>query len=216
MNVRGVREGEGEIKRKQRAAELCKRKTRERKKKKHTPRVRLEQLRERLGVELVVAEVQARVDRLERLEVDVELLLLAVVGHHGPRVEHEPVGRHLRVELEPLLRRRDRSQDRLPVDAVLDVGGGAELVAEHLGHAGDLVARGHDERDHRGAVAAGLLEALDELFFFFCLFVCVCRGREVSKRTRKEREREPPSPRSLLPFLDHHHRNTSERESAPS
>jgi hypothetical protein len=44
-----------------------------------------------LGVELVVAQVQRGVDGLERLEIDVHFLLFAVVCHHSPRVQHEPV-----------------------------------------------------------------------------------------------------------------------------
>ena len=41
-----------------------------------------EQLIQGLGVELVVAQVEGRIDGLERLEVDIHAPLLALVGHH--------------------------------------------------------------------------------------------------------------------------------------
>lgn len=46
---------------------------------------------QRLRVELVVAEVQRRVDRLERLKVNVHLLLLALVRHDRAAVHHKTV-----------------------------------------------------------------------------------------------------------------------------
>ena len=51
---------------------------------------------ERLGVELVVAEVERRVDGLERLKVNVDFALLVLVCQNGPAVDHQPVGRYLR------------------------------------------------------------------------------------------------------------------------
>jgi hypothetical protein len=44
-------------------------------------------------VELVVTEIQRRVDSLERLEVDVNFLFLALVCHNRSTVQHETVGR---------------------------------------------------------------------------------------------------------------------------
>jgi len=78
------------------------------------------------------------VDRFERLEIDVQLPLLPVLVHHCPREQDEAVGRDARVEFEALLRRRDRTEHRLPVDAGLDVGRRAELVRQHLLHARHL------------------------------------------------------------------------------
>ena len=86
--------------------------------------VGLEQLGEGLGVELVVTEVQRRVDGLERLEVDVDLALLALGRQDFTAVNHQAVGGDLVVELETLLGRRDGGQDRLSVDSRLDVGCG--------------------------------------------------------------------------------------------
>ena len=68
-------------------------------------------------MELVVAEVERRVDRLEGLEVDVDLLFLALVGDDGAAVDDQAVGRNLGVELEPVLDRSDGAEDRQPVDS---------------------------------------------------------------------------------------------------
>lgn len=51
-----------------------------------------------LGVELVVAQVERRVDGLERLEVEVHPLLFALVGHDSPAVDHQPVRGHSGIE----------------------------------------------------------------------------------------------------------------------
>mmetsp|Transcript_43083 Transcript_43083/g.87117 ORF Transcript_43083/g.87117 Transcript_43083/m.87117 type:complete len:426 (-) Transcript_43083:275-1552(-) len=88
----------------------------------------VQQLVERLCVELVVAQVQRRVDRLERFKVDVHLALLAVFGDDEAAVEHETVGRDVAVALEALLGRGDGAQHRLPVDATLNVRGRAILI----------------------------------------------------------------------------------------
>ena len=59
--------------------------------------VRLEQLAQGLGVELVVAQVQRRVDWLEGLEVDVDLALLALGGDDFTAVDDEAIRRDLGV-----------------------------------------------------------------------------------------------------------------------
>jgi len=59
---------------------------------------------------------------LERLKVEVDLLLLALVGEDGTAVDDESVGWDLVVELETLLGRGDGGQNRETVDARLDVG----------------------------------------------------------------------------------------------
>ena len=137
------------------------------------PVVGLEELAQCLGVELVVAEVERRVDGTEGLEVEGDLLLLAVVGDDGAGVEHEPVGGHPAVELEPLLGGGYGGQHGLAVHPALDVGGGPVLVAQHLGHPGDLVARRHDERDHARAVAPRRVQPLDQLLHLPYLDVLV-------------------------------------------
>ena len=121
-----------------------------------------EQLGERFRVELVVAQVERRVDGFERFEIDIDFLLLAVVGDDGPAVDDETVGRHFVVQLEPLLDRRDGRQDGESVDAGFDVGGGAELVGQHFTHAGDLVFGGNDEGNHGSAVSPGILQSFDQ------------------------------------------------------
>lgn len=62
----------------------------------HSLAVGLEQFAERLCVELVVAEVQGRVDGLERLKIYVDLFLLAVLRQDGTRVQHQAIGGDLR------------------------------------------------------------------------------------------------------------------------
>lgn len=113
--------------------------------------VGLEQLGEGLGVELVVTEVQRRVDGLERLEVDVDLSLLALGGQDFTAVDDEAVGRDLVIELEALLGRRNGRQDRLPVDAGLDVRRGALWWRRWL--------------DRRAGAEAGLCNSRTYVFF---------------------------------------------------
>jgi hypothetical protein len=86
--------------------------------------VRLEQLAQCLGVELVVAKVQRGVDGLEGLEVDVDLALLAFCGDDFTAVDDEAIGRDFGVELQTLLGGRDGREDGETVDTGLDVGGG--------------------------------------------------------------------------------------------
>ena len=74
-----------------------------------------------------------------------------------------------------MLHGRDGAEDGEAVDAGLDVGRGAVLVGQHLGDAGDLVARRDDQRDHGRAIAAGLLQALDQLLHLPDLHVLVRR-----------------------------------------
>lgn len=47
-----------------------------------------------LSVKLVVAEVQGSVDRLKRLKVDVNFLLLAFLCHNGATVHNQTIGRY--------------------------------------------------------------------------------------------------------------------------
>ena len=66
------------------------------------------------------------------------LLLLPLVRDDGAAVDDEPVARHPLVQLEPVLHRRDGAQHGQAVHPGLDVGRGAVLVGQHLGHAADL------------------------------------------------------------------------------
>ena len=54
-------------------------------------------------MELVVAQIQRRVDGLEGLEVDVNLPLLSLRGEDFTTVYNKAIGRDLVVELEALL-----------------------------------------------------------------------------------------------------------------
>ena len=90
--------------------------------------IRLEQLAQCLGMELVVTEVQRGVDGLEGLEVDVDLALLALGGQDFTTVDDEAIGRDLGVQLQALLGRGNGGQDGQTVDTRLDVGGGALKV----------------------------------------------------------------------------------------
>jgi beta-galactosidase GanA len=86
-----------------------------------------QQLRKRLSVELVVAQVQGRVDWTERLEVDVDLPFLAFSGQDFSTVHNQAIRWNLVVQLETLLCGCDGGQNRLSVDTGLDVGGGTLL-----------------------------------------------------------------------------------------
>lgn len=83
----------------------------------------LEQLGERLSVELVVAKVEGSIDWAERLEVDVDLSLLALGGQDFTTVDDETIRWDLVVKLETLLGRGNGGEDGLSVDAGLDVRG---------------------------------------------------------------------------------------------
>jgi len=115
-----------------------------------------------LRVELVVAEIQGRVDGSEGFEVDVDLAFFPVFGDDGPAVHDQSVGRALVVEFQALLRGGDGAQDTQSIDARLDIGGGSVFVAEHFVDAGNLVTGGDDERDHRRSVSSGGLQVFDE------------------------------------------------------
>jgi hypothetical protein len=86
--------------------------------------VRLKQLGQGLGVELVVAQVKGSVDGLEGLEIDVDLSLLSFLGQDFTTVDDQAVRGDLVVQLETLLGRGNGGQDGLSVDSRLDVGGG--------------------------------------------------------------------------------------------
>ncbi|KAI3478310.1 hypothetical protein L1887_59786 [Cichorium endivia] len=136
--------------------------------------VGLEELAERLCVELVVAEVERGVDGLEGLEGEVDLLLLALVCEDGAAVNHETVVGDAIVQLETLLCGGDGGEHRQTVDTRLDVGGCAVLLGEHVGSLGDLRSWWQDERDHRGACTASRIELLDELLDLPDLDVGLC------------------------------------------
>mmetsp|Transcript_13143 Transcript_13143/g.55199 ORF Transcript_13143/g.55199 Transcript_13143/m.55199 type:complete len:508 (+) Transcript_13143:683-2206(+) len=125
--------------------------------------VALQELGEHLRVELVVAHVQRRVDGLEGLEVDVQLLLLALIRQHGAAVNQQAVRRHAAVPLQARLRGADGVKHGLPVHARLDVGRRAGLVREHLVRQVDLALGRDHQGDHGRAVAASLLQAFHEL-----------------------------------------------------
>ncbi len=57
----------------------------------------------RFALEFVVASVQRRVDRLERLKVDVQLLRLVLRGDDSAAEQNQSVRRQLRVKLQALL-----------------------------------------------------------------------------------------------------------------
>lgn len=84
--------------------------------------VRLEQLAQGLGVELVVTKVERGVDGLEGLEIDVNLALLALCGDDFTTVDDQTIRRDLVVQLETLLGGGNGRQNGESVDARLDVG----------------------------------------------------------------------------------------------
>jgi hypothetical protein len=85
--------------------------------------IRFEQLAQGLGMELVVTEIQRRVDGLEGLKVDIDLALFTFCSDDFTAVDDKAIGRDLGVELQTLLRGRNGRQDGETVDTGLDVGG---------------------------------------------------------------------------------------------
>ena len=72
-------------------------------------------------MELIVAKVEGGVDWLERLEVDVDLPLLAFRSKNFTTVNHQPVWWNFVVKLQSLLCRCNGREDGLAIDAGLDV-----------------------------------------------------------------------------------------------
>ncbi len=90
------------------------------------------QLRKSLSVELVVAQVERGVDWSKRLEVDVDLPLLAFGGQDFTTVDDEAIWWDLVVQLETLLCRSNGGQDGLSVDTGLNVRGSTLWIAVSL------------------------------------------------------------------------------------
>eukprot|EP01139_Manchomonas_bermudensis_P004802 Amastigsp_a174357_3920.p2 type:complete len:189 gc:universal Amastigsp_a174357_3920:590-24(-) len=120
----------------------------------------LQQLAQRLHVEARVAHVKRGIDWSERLDVDRDLLLLAVLRNHGPAEDHKPVRPDLGVQLELRLARGDRREHRETVHARLDVRRSARLFGEHRVDLGDLVTWPNDQRNHRRPAPTGALKRL--------------------------------------------------------
>ena len=144
--------------------------------------VRLHQLRQRFRVKLVIAQVQRRVDRLERLKVNVHFPLLPLVRDHRAGVHDEPVRGHFRVELETLLGRGDGAQDRLSVHPGFNVRGRPVLGLEHRLGLADLRLWRQDEADHGRPVAFCFVQHFDKLSEAW--WSSVGRGREREVRGR--------------------------------
>ena len=60
-------------------------------------------------MELIVTQVQRRVDWLERLKINVDALFFAVVSQDSATVQHQAVIRNAGIQLELLLSRCDCS-----------------------------------------------------------------------------------------------------------
>lgn len=86
--------------------------------------VRLQQLTQRLGVELVVTKVEGGINGLEGLEVDVNLPLLSFRGDNFTTVNNQSIRGNLVVQLETLLGGGNGRQNGESVHSRLDVGGG--------------------------------------------------------------------------------------------
>lgn len=82
-------------------------------------------------MELVVAQVQRRVDWFERLEIDIDFAFLPFLGQDFTAVDDQAIGRDFVVKLEALLGRGNGGKDGLTVDARLDVRCGALACVRH-------------------------------------------------------------------------------------
>ena len=72
-------------------------------------------------MKLVVAKVQGGINRLERLEIDVDLSFLALRGQDFTTIYDQAIRRNLVIELQPLLGRGDGRKNGLPIDSGFDV-----------------------------------------------------------------------------------------------
>jgi len=102
-----------------------------------------EKLLEGLSVEAVITHVQGCVDGLERLEINTDLLFLALISEDGADKKHKAVGGALVIQLEALLGTCDCTEHREPVHTGFDVGGSTGLIGKHLVHLCICVALGH-------------------------------------------------------------------------
>lgn len=85
--------------------------------------VRLKQLAQGLGVELVVTKIKRGVDGLEGFKIDVNLAFLAFRGDDFTTVDDQAIWWNLVVQFETLLGGGNGRQDGESVHARLDVGG---------------------------------------------------------------------------------------------
>ena len=76
-------------------------------------------------MKFIVAEIQRSIDRLERLEINIDLSFFALGCDDFTAVDDQAIRRNLGVELQPLLGRGDGGQDGLAIDARFNVGSGA-------------------------------------------------------------------------------------------
>ena len=146
--------------------------------------VGLEHTVELLGVELVVAEIQVTADGLEGLNVESELLLLAVLSQNGAGEEHETVRGDTVDELQAAERSSNSTLDRELVSVRLDVGRGTKLIVEHSNGVGNLILRGNVNSNDGSADTASSLEHLNELLDLVALnillsLIHVIHGSEV-------------------------------------
>eukprot|EP00754_Rhynchopus_humris_P023566 Rhum_TRINITY_DN14840_c11_g1::Rhum_TRINITY_DN14840_c11_g1_i3::g.125328::m.125328 len=117
-----------------------------------------------VNVELVVAHVLRLAHRLERLDVDRQLLLLVVLRHHVTAEQDQSVRRRTVVQLQLRQARRDRRLHCQLRRVRLDRRGRAVLVVQQLRRLRDLVLGRDHQRDQTGGRhALGLLQTLDHL-----------------------------------------------------
>mmetsp|Transcript_6851 Transcript_6851/g.12224 ORF Transcript_6851/g.12224 Transcript_6851/m.12224 type:complete len:314 (+) Transcript_6851:1921-2862(+) len=107
-----------------------------------------EEFVEVLGVELVVTEVEGCVDAFEGFEVDVDFLLLPIVGHDRAAVHDESVLGAFVVQFEPLLCAGDSAEDTETVHSTFNVRCRAVFIGEHFINLTYLCSWLDDERDH--------------------------------------------------------------------
>lgn len=118
--------------------------------------IRFQQLAQCFRVELVVTEVQGRVDGFEGFKINVDFALFALGGDDFTTVHDQAIGGDLVVQLETLLRGGDGGQNRKSVDPGLDIGSSAlvfRLVSD-LDRAG--VASGEALTNSSASILAAL------------------------------------------------------------
>ncbi|KAH3660506.1 hypothetical protein OGAPHI_007092 [Ogataea philodendri] len=124
--------------------------------------VTFKQFGQRLGVELVITQIQRGIDRLERLESNGELLFFTLLSNNFTTVHNQSVWRNRIVQLEFLLGRCDCRKHRKSVHTRFDVGSGSVLISQHFLDHWDLTFWRNNQRNHRGTVTSGLFQRFDQ------------------------------------------------------
>mmetsp|Transcript_67878 Transcript_67878/g.78925 ORF Transcript_67878/g.78925 Transcript_67878/m.78925 type:complete len:262 (-) Transcript_67878:92-877(-) len=131
----------------------------------------LEHAAELVGVEFVVAQVQATAHGLKWFNVHGELFLLVVLCENRARVQNQAVVRDAGDQLQAPKCRGNGRLDRKLVGVGLNVRSSAKLVVQHRHHSRHLILGRDVDSDHAGSHTTSRLQHLDELLHLVALNV---------------------------------------------